>query len=326
MTRYNWGIIGLGRIARQFVAEFPDSQTLYGVAATDPARANAFASEYHIPHTYASYAELFADPAIDIVYVATTHNFHYANIKQALLAGKHVLAEKSITLNLKQLDELIAIAKQHHLILMEAQTIYHMPLYQRLAETTAKLGRLRAIQANFGSSIAPDPNDRLLNPELGGGALLDIGIYALSFVRRFMTATPRLVATQMIPANPGVDDQSTLFLTNDHNEQATVALNLQAKMPRFGLVTYDQAYLTVDDYPRAEMATLSRPTAHGVADSTLQEGDGEVRIRYEIDDMAEAVTTGANPTLAWTRDTMAIMSQAREAWDFYYPNEPHQLS
>lgn len=321
MTNYHWGIVGLGRIAHNFAKFFPAAQTLYGVAARDIDRAQTFADEFKVPKVYASYADLFADPDIDIVYVATTHNFHYANIKAALLAGKHVFAEKSITLNARELSELITIAEQKHLILMEAQTIYHMPLYPALDDAVADLGKLRTIQVSFGIN-ATDPQDRLLNPDLAGGALLDIGIYALSFVRRLMSASPKLVATQMTRSATGVDDQSSFLLTNDHGEQATVVLNLQAMMPKVGLAAYDHGFVQVPEYPRADHATLA---ITGQELTTISAGDWHHTMAYEILDMAKAVETGDNPTLAWTYDTAVIMSQAREAWGFYYPNEQAPL-
>ncbi|WP_179394904.1 Gfo/Idh/MocA family protein [Lacticaseibacillus absianus] len=320
MTTYNWGIIGLGGIGSQFAATLPADQVLYGVAAHDATRAQAFATQYHALHAYASYAELFADPAIDIVYVATTHNFHYENIRAALTAGKHVLAEKAITLNLAQLDELIALAQANHLILMEAQTIYHMPLYPALAEfaETNRLGRLKTISVTFGSYAKGKPNGRLFAPELGGGAMLDIGVYALSFARRFLTATPTLVATQWTPANTGVDSQSVLMLNNANHEMVNVALNLEARMPKTGMVAYEEGYFTVDQYPRSEEATFTAPDQ---LTQRVAAGQTEQAMAYEVADMVQAVTTGENPTLAWTRDVMAIMTAAREAWGFRYPNE-----
>lgn len=321
MANYRWGIVGLGRIAHNFAQFFPAGQTLYGVAARNVDRAQAFADAFKVPNVYPTYAALFADPQIDIVYVATTHNFHYANIKSALLAGKHVFAEKSITLNARELSELIAIAKQKHLILMEAQTIYHMPLYPALDDAVADLGKLRTLQVAFGIN-ATDPKDRLLNPDLAGGALLDIGIYALSLVRRLMSATPKLVATQMTRSATGVDDQSSFLLTNAHGEQATVVLNLQAMMPKVGLAVYDHGFVEIPEYPRADHATLA---VTGQEPETLSAGDWHHTMAYEILDMAKAVDTGDNPTLAWTYDTAVLMSQAREAWGFYYPNEQAPL-
>ncbi|WP_225047632.1 Gfo/Idh/MocA family protein [Lacticaseibacillus kribbianus] len=315
---HNWGIIGLGGIGSQFAASLPEDQTLYGVAAHDFARAQAFAAKYHAQHAFADYAALFADPAIDIVYVATTHNFHYENIKAALMAGKNVLAEKAITENLAQLDELIALAKARHLILMEAQTIYHMPLYPRLAEGAKDLGKLKTINVMFGSFAQGKTNGRLYDPALGGGAMLDIGVYALSFARRFLTATPHLVATQWTPTSTGVDGQSTLLLNNANNEMVTVALNLEARMPKQGIVAYDGGYYSVMEYPRSQEATFTSPDQ---LSEVILEGDAGQALAYEAHDMATAVETGENPTLAWTRDVMAIMTDARKAWGFAYPNE-----
>ncbi|WP_125705585.1 Gfo/Idh/MocA family protein [Lacticaseibacillus daqingensis] len=320
MTTYNWGIIGLGGIGSQFAAHLPKDQTLYGVAAHDPARAAAFAKQYHAQHAFADYAALFADPKIDIVYVATTHNFHYENIKAALTAGKHVLAEKAIVLNLTQLDELIALAAAKNLILMEAQTIYHMPLYPTLTAFAQRqqLGQLKTIDVTFGSYAKGKPNSRLYDPALGGGAMLDIGVYALSFARRFLSAAPKLVATQWTPTTTGVDGQSVLMLNNANHEMVNVALNLEARMPKRGVVAYSEGYFTVDQYPRSQEAIFTTPdqlNAPITADLT------EDALAYEATDMAEAVTTGVNPTLAWTRDVMAIMTEARTAWGFRYPNE-----
>lgn len=319
MSGYNWGIVGLGRIAQSFAHDFPATQSLYAVAAHDGARAAAFATKFNVAHHYGNYADLFNDPKVDIVYVATTHNFHYENIKAALLAGKHVLAEKAITLSAAQLEELVAIAQARNLILMEAQTIYHMPLYPAMIDqANAKLGKLKTIQVTFGSHVPYDPQDRLLNPDLAGGALLDIGIYALSFARRFMTATPQLVATQMQRTDTGVDGQSSFLLTNAHNEQVTVALNLQAKMPKLGIAAYEEGCYSVLEYPRAQSAALLTPDNQT---TELTAGATDQALAYEVNDMAQAVTTGNNPTLTWTREVMNIMSQAREAWGFYYPGE-----
>ncbi|KRM73092.1 Gfo/Idh/MocA family protein [Lacticaseibacillus brantae] len=318
MSQYRFGIVGLGRIAHSFAKAFPKDQQLVAAAARDLPRAQAFAEQYQLPKAYGSYDEMFADPDIDAVYIATPHNFHYAQIKAALLAGKHVLAEKSITLNLGELDDLIAIAHERNLILMEAQTIYHMPLYPALMEKAKTLGQLKTIQVSFGSYAPNRPDDRLLNPNLAGGALLDIGVYALSFARRFMTATPKLVATEMTKTTTGVDGQSSFLLTDEHHEQVTVALNLQAKMPKQGIVAYEEGFFTVDQYPRSQNATFFTPD---LTPDLIEAGQTSQALAYEVDDFAQAIATGNNPTLAWTRDVMTIMTQARQRWGFNYPNE-----
>lgn len=321
MPNYKWGIIGPGRIARSFAKHFSPDQTLYGVAAHQAdGRAQAFADDFAIPHVYPDYAALLADPAIDIVYIATTHNFHYANIKQALQAGKHVLSEKAITLNDAELSELVALAAAKHLILMEAQTIYHMPLYPAIDTYLAEhdVGPLRTIQVAFGNKIPYHPEDRLLNPALAGGALLDIGIYALSFARRLMTATPTLLASTMVPTDTGVDDQSSMLLINANREQALVALALQTSLPNRGVAAFENGLLTIDNYSRAEGATFT-PT-NGNAE-IISAGNTADAMKYEVDDMAAAVASGENPSLPWTVDTMALMTAARREWHFVYPGE-----
>jgi predicted dehydrogenase len=321
MTKYNWGIIGLGRIASTFAQFFPnEDQTLYGAAARDLNRATTFAQTHNIPHAYGSYADLYNDPNIDVVYIATPHPFHYQQIKDALLAGKHVLAEKSITLNSTELEELVALAASKHLILMEAQTIYHMPLYGTLLEFAHDhdLGALKTIQVTFGSSVPFAPDDRLLNANLGGGALLDIGVYALSFARRFTKAPLELVATQMTETSTGVDGQSSFLLRTADGVQITVALNLQAKMPKQGLVAYTNGFFTVDQYPRADAATFTTPD---LTASMITAGDRTTALANEVRDFAQAIQTGQNPTLAWTENVMDIMTQAREKWHFKFPNE-----
>ena len=321
MPNYNWGIVGLGRIATTFANFFPRTdQTLYAAAARDLTRAQTFAAEHDIPHAYGSYAEMFADPNVDVVYIATPHPFHYAQIKAALLAGKHVLAEKSITMTSTQLDELVTLAASKQLILMEAQTIYHMPLYPALQEfaATNQLGQLKTIQVTFGSNVPFAPDDRLLNPNLGGGALLDIGVYALSFARRFVASDLELVATQMTETSTGVDGQSSFLLRTADGVQITVALNLQAKMPKQGLVAYTNGFFTVDQYPRADVATFTTPA---LTSSTITAGDRTTALANEVRDMAAAITSGANPTLAWTQNVMTIMTAAREQWQFKFPNE-----
>ncbi|WP_127848379.1 Gfo/Idh/MocA family protein [Lacticaseibacillus hulanensis] len=321
MTKYNWGIIGLGRIATTFAKFFPRAdQNLYGAAARDEARAQSFARQHDIPQAYGSYAELYADPRIDVVYIATPHPFHYQQIKDALNAGKHVLAEKSITLSSAQLDELIDLARAKHLILMEAQTIYHMPIYPAILDfaTAHDLGKLKTIQVSFGSYAPNNPNDRLLNPNLGGGALLDIGVYALSFARRFTDEPLELVATQMTETSTGVDGQSSFLLKTADGVQVTVALNLQAKMPKQGTVAYERGFFTLDQYPRADNAIFATPE---LKTQLLSAGDTTAALATEVRDFAAAVTSGNNPTLPWTKNVMDIMTAARAEWGFKFPGE-----
>ncbi|KRN27278.1 oxidoreductase, NAD-binding Rossmann fold family protein [Lactobacillus selangorensis] len=315
-----WGIIGLGAQANNFATYFdqPDG-VLYGAASRHLDKAELFTQKHHIPHAYGSYAEMLADPAIDIVYIATPHNYHIEWILASLKAGKHVLCEKAITMESKQLNTAITLAHEKHLVLAEAMTIYHMPLFAEIKRQQEKraLGPLKTINVSFGSYKELDPKNRFWNPDLAGGALLDIGVYALSFARYFMSA--QLLATQMKRSKSGVDSQSAFLITDEPGEQVTVALNLHAKMPKQGVVTFENGYFTVMDYPRADTAVLTHSDGQS---ETIEAGDATKALNYEIRDFQEVVRGNQpNDTLQLTQDVMNLMTAARREWHYLYPFE-----
>ena len=167
---------------------------------------------------------------------------HIEYLRKALKAGKHVLCEKSITLNSDELDEAIALAEENHVILAEAMTIFHMPIYKELNKIieSGKLGDLKLIQMNFGSYKEYDMTNRFFNRNLAGGAMLDIGVYALSFVRWFMSSRPTEILSQVKYAPTGVDEQASILLKNKEEEMATVILSLHAKQPKRGTIAFDK--------------------------------------------------------------------------------------
>lgn len=154
MQNYRWATLGCGVIANELAQALASrGQTLYSVANRTHAKAAAFAEKYGIEKVYDQIDDVFADPDVDIIYISTPHNTHIQYLRKALAAGKHVLCEKSITLNSDELDEAIRLAEEHHVVLAEAMTLYHMPIYRKLQEKldTGALGELRLIQMNFGS-------------------------------------------------------------------------------------------------------------------------------------------------------------------------------
>ena len=206
-------------------------QKLYSVANRTHEKAVAFAEKYGIEKVYNSIDELFEDENVDIIYISTPHNTHISYLRKALKAKKHVLCEKSITLNSEELEEAIKLARKNNVVLAEAMTIYHMPIYKALNEKiqSGYLGELRLLQMNFGSYKEYNMKNRFFNRNLAGGAMLDIGVYALSFVRWFMTSCPNEVLSQVKYAQTGVDEQASILLKNKEEEMASVILSLHAK-------------------------------------------------------------------------------------------------
>ena len=239
-----------------------------------------------------------------------------------MAAGKHVLCEKSITLNSRELEEAIFLAEKHQLVLAEAMTIFHMPIYRKLKEMidTGTLGPLKMIQMNFGSYKEFDMSNRFFNRHLAGGALLDIGVYALSFIRWFMDETPDQMVSQVKLAPSGVDEQVGILLTNPTGQMATVTLSLHAKQPKRGMLAYDKGYIELYEYPRGQEAVITY-TEDG-RQEVIQAGNSQEALCYEVLDMEATVSGQADYSyLNYSRDVMALMTKLRKDWGLTYPEE-----
>lgn len=321
--QYKWATLGTGVIANELVQALQAmGGNLYSVANRTYDKGVEFAQKYGIEKVYQEIDDVFEDPEVDIIYISTPHNTHINYLRKALKAGKHVLCEKSITLNSEELAEAIQLAEENQVILAEAMTIFHMPIYRQLSEVVAsgKLGDLKMIQMNFGSYKEYDMTNRFFNKNLAGGALLDIGVYALSFVRWFMTEKPNQVLSQVKLAPTGVDEQVGILLSNDAGEMATIALTLHAKQPKRGTIAYDKGYIELYEYPRGQKAVITY-TEDG-SQEVIEVGETAKALSYEVADMEKAVAGIENTMhLAYTQDVMGIMTQLRKEWGLVYPEE-----
>lgn len=322
MKNYNWATYGTGVIANQLAQALQkQNRTLYSVANRTHSKGVAFAEKYGIQKVYDNPDDVFTDENVDIIYISTPHNTHYQMLLKALKNKKHVLCEKSITLNTNELQQAMALAEASHVVLAEAMTIYHMPLYKKLtsAEITKKLGSLKLVQMNFGSYKEYDPANRFFNRSLAGGAMLDIGVYALAFVRWFMSSSPEQVLSQVKLASTGVDEQATLLLSNKE-EMATVTLSLHAKQPKRGLAVFEKGYIEVYEFPRADRAVITY-TETGEQE-VIEAGTTADALVYEIQDMETAINDNSNTMhLDFSRDVMEIMTNCRKDWNLVYPEE-----
>ncbi|AER20649.1 TPA: Gfo/Idh/MocA family oxidoreductase [Streptococcus suis] len=321
--KYKWATLGTGVIANELVQALQAmGGNLYSVANRTYDKGVEFAQKYGIEKVYREIDEVFEDPEVDIIYISTPHNTHINYLRKALNVGKHVLCEKSITLNSEELAEAIQLAEENQVVLAEAMTIFHMPIYRQLSEVIAsgKLGDLKMIQMNFGSYKEYDMTNRFFNKNLAGGALLDIGVYALSFVRWFMTEKPNQVLSQVKLAPTGVDEQVGILLSNDAGEMATIALTLHAKQPKRGTIAYDKGYIELYEYPRGQKAVITY-TEDG-SQEVIEAGETAKALSYEVADMEKAVAGIENTMyLAYTQDVMEIMTQLRKEWGLVYPEE-----
>lgn len=320
----NWAVLGTGVIANQMAAALEKmGRRLYAVGNRTHDKAVAFAEKYGVEKVYDTIDDMFLDEAVDIIYITTPHNTHYEFMKKALEHGKHIFVEKSITLNSRELNEMQALAEAKELIIGEAMTIWHMPIYKKLWEIvqSGQLGKVQMITMNFGSFKEYNMQNRFFNMNLAGGAMLDIGVYALSIVRSFMDAKPEDIVSQWQASPTGSDEMATILLKNGLGQMATVALSMHSKQPKRAMISCEKAYIEIMEYPRADKAVIV--DAETGVRTEIEAGSTAEALGYELQDMEQAVLTGdvSGLKLSYSADVMEIMTRLRKAWNMKYPGE-----
>ncbi len=320
-----WAVIGCGVIANQMAASLAlAGRHLHGIANRTREKAVAFAEKYHVEKVYDSFEDLYADPEVDAVYITTPHNTHITYLRAALAAGKHVLCEKSITLNSEELDEARALAAANGVVLMDATTILHMPLYRELRRRAdaGEFGRMNLAQVNFGSyKEYGDLANRFYNINLAGGAMLDIGVYALSIMRLFMESQPTEVLSLGNLCETGVDVAGGIVCRNQEGQIGVVSLTLHSKQPKRAVLSFDGCYVEIMEYPRADTAQIVW-TADGRRE-TVTAGVEGYALCYEMADLERAVAGDARAAslIETAADVMHLMTDVRRSWGVTYPEE-----
>lgn len=262
-----WGILSTGHIAATFardLALLPDEAELAAVASRSQDKADAFASEHGFARAYGSYQELAADPEVDVVYVASTHNDHFPSAKLCLKAGKAVLVEKPLTVSAAEATELVALAGEHDLFLMEAVWTRTNPLIRKAVELvrSGELGAVRHVAASFGFAFDGEESHRLLDPEQAGGAILDLGVYPVHGVNLFL-GEPEGVLGYGSHASTGVDSHAAATLTYPATNEraaatASVLCTLEATVPTRLEVLCAEGSITIDNFIRPDEVLVHR--------------------------------------------------------------------
>jgi predicted dehydrogenase len=227
-----FGIIGLGKIANKFAQDLitVDGCLLQAVGSRDLTKSKDFAASYKATHYYSSYEEVAANPEVDVIYIATPHVFHFDNTMMCLHAGKAVICEKPFAMNLKEVEIMIKTAKEKKLFLMEALWTRFIPGTLKVMELMDQntIGEVHSIQANFGYLATTDPNSRLMAKELGGGSLLDIGIYPV-FISLLLLGIP--IETKSIAqlTATGIDQHCTMLMKFKNGATAALESSFLAK-------------------------------------------------------------------------------------------------
>jgi len=321
-----WGILGTGNIANSFatgVATMPDAQ-LAAVGSRNQSTADAYGDRFKIPRRYASYTELVHDPEIDVVYIATPHSLHLENMLLCFEAGKPVLCEKPFTLNAAQARQAVAQARKHQLFAMEATWMRFTPLIVRLRELLADniIGEIRMVNADFGIRVNFDPNFRLFNPELGGGGMLDVGIYPISLAQMIL-GTPAQITGLAELGETGVDEQSACVLSYTGGQLAVLHNAIRTETPQEATIAGTEGWIRIHSpWWMPEAMTIHKAGASPQQMDIPFTANGYT---YEAAEVHRSLRTGKLESKLMPLDeSVAIletMDALRKQWGMRYPVE-----
>lgn len=246
-----FGIIGLGRIAKKFAETLNkmDGVELYAVASRDILKAERFKEEYNASVAYGSYEELYRDNNVDCIYISTPNSMHYKNAMDALKSCKNVICEKPFTINPIEARELYSYASSHKLFIMEALWIEFLPAYKKIKDiiNNGEIGSIKEVRVSYGFSISPDRRERKFISSLGGGALLDIGIYNLAFIDMILKGRPSLIKSEYRLNEYKTDEWSKVELYYD-DIKATMATSIGEDIKREAFIIGDKGNIYIPDF------------------------------------------------------------------------------
>ena len=317
-----WGIIGTGAIAARFVADLallPDAR-VQAIGSRSASAAAGFGERFAVPHRHGSYPELVADPEVDAVYIATPHPFHAEHALLAIAAGKPVLVEKPFAMNAFDARTVADAARAAGVFCMEAMWTRFLPHMARLRELLAEgaIGDVLALSADQGISFAPDPQHRLFAPDLGGGALLDLGVYPFSFASMVL-GPPQTVRAIATPAFTGVDLTTSAILNYADGAHALLICTAGAATPMRAWIAGSEGRIEIDrPWYQATSFTLTR-TDGGTEryDSPAGIVSGQAKgMRFEAAEVARCLRAGRleSPVLPMD-ETVAVLGALDEVRD-----------
>ncbi|MDX1753558.1 MAG: Gfo/Idh/MocA family oxidoreductase [Salinimicrobium sediminis] len=246
--KIKWGIIGPGKIARKFATslKFIEDAELYAIASRNHERAAAFAEEMGIKKFYSSYETMLEDPAVDIIYVATPHSFHHPHTLLCLNAGKPVLCEKPFALNRQEVEEMIVAARKRNVFLMEAMWTIFLPHIGYVKEIidSGKFGKVKTLKADFGFDTPFDAEGRLFLKSLGGGSLMDIGIYPV-FLALHLLGTPEEIKATAKLGKTGIDERCDIIFKYSGDTTALLKSSIIEKTPTLAVIELEAASIKI---------------------------------------------------------------------------------
>jgi predicted dehydrogenase len=321
-----WGILGPGNIAHRFaegLSVLADAE-LIAVGSRSSERADKFANEFSIPHRHGSYVDLANDPDVDAIYVATPHPFHKEYTILCLEAGKAVLCEKPLAVNAQQAREMVECARESRKFLMEAMWTRFLPAMVKVREWLAEgaIGEARMLTADFGFRSGWNPEGRLLNPELAGGALLDVGVYTVAMAHMVFDGSPSRITSMAHIGETGVDEQSAILLGYDSGQLAMLSCAVRTSTPQDARIMGTEGSIHIPGFWHTTSATLYASGKNAERIEMPFEGNG---YNYEAAEVMRCLRGGKLESditpLDESLSIIETMDKVRAQWGLKYPME-----
>lgn len=326
LKKIRWGIAGPGWISSQFAKDlaFAQGAELEAVAGRNLEKAEKFAREHGAPKAYGSLEELARDPDVDIVYIGTLHPVHKDNMLTFLRAGKAVLCEKPFTMNAAEAEEAVACAKENGAFLMEAMWTRYLPAIRKVREwlSEGKIGEVQLVKAEFGFDAGWQPEGRLLNKALGGGTLLDAGIYPVSFASMIYGAQPEKIMSTVRIGETGVDEQFSLLFEYDGGRTASLHGAVRLGMVNDAVIYGTKGHIHIPEFLYTRSASLHVTGEEPLAYRDDRQSHGYA---FEAEEAMACLREGRKEShVIPQEETVGIMrtlDRIREQWNLKYPFE-----
>lgn len=327
MRTIKWGIIGAGNIARKFATALTSMKDteITAIASRNIKKAEKFAEGFHIKKSYGSYEELIKDEEIDVVYIATPHTEHKANGALCIINNKAVLCEKPFTINKEESQYLIDLAAKHDVFLMEAMWTKFLPVTNAVKNwiKEKKIGEIKHIRASFGYNTPYDINSRVYNPDTAGGALLDVGIYPITYACYLLDKLPDSISSSAIIGKSNVDEQNVIALHFDNGVLANLSSAIAADIGDEAIIIGDEGRIHIPNFWNTQKAVVYNN--EDLIVDTIELPFMSNGYEYEAEEVNNCLRKGKKQSsinsLKDTLDIMKIMDEIREQWGLKYPQE-----
>ncbi|HHV12120.1 MAG TPA: Gfo/Idh/MocA family oxidoreductase [Clostridiales bacterium] len=325
-STFKWGIIGPGIIANTFATSigFIPEASITAVGGRNMGKVNEFADKFNIANRYNSYEEVIADKEVNAVYIALPNTLHYEYIKKAIDGGKAVLCEKPLVLNSVESEKIIAYAREKKVFLMEAVWTRFLPIHKVVKEwiNSGEIGDVRMIRADFAFNVPWPAGDRHINKELGGGAIMDVGVYLISYAHQILGEHPEKVVSVPYIDETGVDVKNSFIMSYKNGTLVSCNSSVITDMPQDCYIFGSKGHIVVKDFWRSTYAYIEE-RGEKVKEATMPfTGNGYEEEAIEVMNCVNAGKTESDilpldDSLAYAR----IITNMRKEWNLLFPGE-----